>query len=127
MPTLRKDIVKKELKKAGISLAKMGRELGFKSRVTFYNHFEKDDIDLDLYNSIIMKLIEKGATVDESITVKTGKLSYIGGGIGNRNDSGTALDDLKNQLAEASANAKTFERLYRESLLRIAELERKAK
>ena len=66
MPTLRKDIATKELKNAGISKAKMARELGFKNRESFYKHFEKEDIDQDLFMRILTKLKEKGVYIKDS-------------------------------------------------------------
>ncbi len=111
MPTLRKDIVKRELEKAGISLARMAKELGFNNRVTFYNHFDKEDIDLDLYNSIMTKLVEKGAQFDSSVkfTVKSGRDSII--------NNGTSVEGLNAQIALLKEQLK-------EAHQRIIELER---
>ena len=68
MPTPRKDVIRDALKKSGISKARMGKELGFKSRVAFYKHFKKEDIDLNLFNRIMQKLSEKGFNIDGAVT-----------------------------------------------------------
>lgn len=120
MPTLRKDIILAELKKAGISKAKMGKLLGFRSRTAFYKHFEKSDIDIDLFNSIINKLSDKGINIDSSYkqSIKSGRDSIVG-------ESGTAIDELRKLLAKAEGKAETYKELYEQALAKIKELEKK--
>ena len=62
MPTNRKDAAKRRIDSLGLSAARIAKELGFNNREAFYNHFRKDEIDIELYNKIMNKLdeIEKG-------------------------------------------------------------------
>ena len=67
MPTNRKDTAKSRIDSLGLSAARIAKELGFNNREAFYNHFRKDEIDIELYNKIMAKLdeIEKGASTQK--------------------------------------------------------------
>lgn len=63
----RKEIIKILLVKIDKNLSELAELMDISKQKLNY-HFQKEDIDLDLYNKIIDKLIEKGFNIDNSIT-----------------------------------------------------------